>query len=335
MGFLKRSRRPRPSGRRKPEERSELLAPPGTFDRVDAIQDSIRELYTGLSSPKVKAFTANLAPVLAEVSHGDPIMSAQEMARTMARHLGITDAQLIVGFARLGDSGQSHAGEVELGPGPEYFITLSARYRDDPRDIPAVLAHEVMHVFLHRNGIRFPDPGKNEILTDTATIYLGIGWLMLMAHRVEVTQDRHARWTSTSRLGYISPAEMGYVLAKRALAFDENIEPYLAGNFSARHAYRLGYQRAQQDYAIAPLTGCTGADRAQYTKDKQHATDLTKAMGMSGLARPYAGGYRFDGYDPMKVTFACPACHQRIRVAVDKTVRVRCRVCGSIFDCTT
>ncbi|MBE1492944.1 hypothetical protein H4696_000044 [Amycolatopsis lexingtonensis] len=229
----------------------------------------------------------------------------------MARHVGIGDARVIVGFSALG----GHVGEVELGPGPEYFVTLGAHYQDDPRDIPAVLAHEVTHVFLHRHGLRHADLARHEILTDTAALYLGLGHPMPAAYRVDVTQGRYTRRRTTSRVGYLSPPEMGYVLAKRALAFGEEVRPFSG---AAAEAYRLGHTRALADYARPPLSGAGRAARARYRRDRE--------LSRSAADYHFAGG---------KVAFACPACGHGTRLPAGRSVRARCAVCRSVFGCET
>jgi hypothetical protein len=209
------------------------VAPPGAFDRLDDVRSSIHDLYANLSEPVVKAF----GPLVLPPSPGrDPLGEAQRTAAAMTRHLGIGDARVIVAFGPL----DGHVGEVELGPGPEYFVTLSPHHHD----VPAVLAHEVTHVFLHRRGIRHADLARNEILTDTAALYLGLGRPMLAAYRVDVVEGRYTRRRTTYRVGYLSPPEMGYVLAKRALAFGEEAGPF---DGVAAEAYRVGHRRALED----------------------------------------------------------------------------------------
>jgi hypothetical protein len=322
MGFLRRKKKPRTLPLTSPVTPGPA---PATFTKMPVITDALRELYKVLTPAKVRSYTANLAPMFSVMSGADPVMGAQKLARSMALHLGMAEVRLIVSFQELGATGDGayHAGNVELGPGPEYFVTLSPRFRQDVRDTAAVLAHEVMHVFLHRNKVWWDDQDRNEILTDTATVYLGTGWLMLNAYR------------AGQSLGYLSPAELGYVLAKRAQAFDENIERYLADNPAARQAYQAGARRAAQDQQAAPLVGCAPAAHRQYLKDKRHAAELTVSAGVSGLTMPYAGGYRFEGHGPMKVVFACPTCHQRLRVPVDRTATIRCGTCRSTHPCLT
>ncbi len=311
-----------------------LLIDPSAFARIGVIQDSIRELYAKLSGETVKSYASSLAPMFSAIPCGqDPVTGAEQVARTIARHLRITDVGLIVSFKELRHEGELRpAAEVKLGPGPDYHITLSPRYRDDCRDTAAVLAHEVMHIFLHRSGIRFADRIKNEILTDTATVYLGTGWLTLNAHRTTTTYSGSALTISTQTLGYVSPEELGYILAKRVLTFDENIETYLSRNKSAREAYGAGYRRALLDYQRAPLAGCGPTARAQYQKDKKYAAELTRS---SSLALPFDEGYQFQGYEPMHVIFHCPVCHHLAEVPVDRSVTVHCGACASALKCET
>ncbi|MEU2791860.1 hypothetical protein ABZ637_23235, partial [Streptomyces sp. NPDC007100] len=48
-----------------------------------------------------------------------------------------------------------------------------------------------------------------------------------------------------------------------------------------------------------------------------------------------AGGYAFEGHAPLRVSFPCPTCHQRIRVPVRGRLRARCALCRSELDCDT
>ena len=188
-----------------------------------------------------------------------------------------------------------------------------------------------MHIFLHRSGIQFADRIKNEILTDTASVYLGTGWLALSAHRTSTTYSGNTCTTSTQTLGYVSPEELGYILAKRALACDKNIEIPLSNDNAVRHAYRAGYQRAVEDYQRAPLAGC-GMAAVQYQNDKMYAEKL---IADRGITPPFDGGYRFQGYDPMKVIFRCPTCHHLAKISVGCSATIHCRICQSALKCET
>ncbi|MGW4102461.1 hypothetical protein ACWEGV_04740, partial [Streptomyces sp. NPDC004976] len=47
--------------------------------------------------------------------------------------------------------------------------------------------------------------------------------------------------------------------------------------------------------------------------------------------------YRFTADDrgPLRVSFPCPTCHQRIRVPVEGRVRARCGLCKTVLECDT
>lgn len=218
-----------------------------------------------------------------------------------------------------------HAGNVELAAGPEYFVELHARFKEDRRDVGAVLAHEVMHVLLHRLDLEFPGTRDNEILTDTATAYLGAGWLLLDSYREEPALRGERVLMSASKLGYLTPEEFGYVLAKRALAFGDDIEPWFT-SVQAREAYRAGLTLARQDLRRPPLLAGGWAGRRRYARDRR-----------AGVAAPSAG-YTFEGTGssgPLRVCFPCPTCHQRIRVPVRGRVRARCALCRTVLECDT
>jgi hypothetical protein len=216
----------------------------------------------------------------------------------------------------------THAANVELTAGPEYFVELNDRFRTHRRDIGAALAHEIMHVYLHRLGLSFPGTRDNEILTDTAATYLGAGWLLLDAFR----QDS----VSSQKLGYLTPEEFGYVLAKRALVFGEDPAIWFTSP-QAYEAYAEGLAKARRDEQQPPLTAAGWAGRRRYARDRRHAQDNRAPAAHPGA--PYA--FTPDGHGPLRVSFPCPTCHQRIRVPVKGRVRARCGLCRTVLDCDT
>ena len=179
-----------------------------------------------------------------------------------------------------------------------------------------------MHVYLHRLGLAFPGTRDNEILTDTATTYLGAGWLLLDAFR----QDS----VSSQKLGYLTPEEFGYVLAKRALVFGEDPAIW----FTSPQAYRRtrkGRALARHDERQPPLAAAGWAGRRRYAKDRRHAQEH------GAPARPaLRDGVRLRAArPPLRVSFPCPTCHQRIRVPVRGRVRARCGLCRTVLECDT
>ncbi|MCX5523438.1 hypothetical protein OG342_11285 [Streptomyces bobili] len=291
------------------------------YPHLDTVRDAVTALYRRLSHDTVHRFATSVAPVdVAFCDTDDLHLGAQRVARELVRHFRLPDARMIVGFREM-----EHAANVELTAGPEYFIELNDRFRTHRRDIGAALAHEIMHVFLHRVDLAFPGTRDNEILTDTATTYLGAGWLLLDAYREDAS--------SSQKLGYLTPEEFGYVLAKRALLFSEDPSTWFT-SAQAYTAYVKGRERARLDERQPPLTAAGWAGRRRYARDRRHAQEAAAAPASVAAARaPYA--FVPEGPGPLRVTFACPTCLQRIRVPVRGRVRARCGLCRTVLECDT
>ncbi|MFI1175887.1 hypothetical protein [Streptomyces melanogenes] len=288
------------------------------FPHIETVRAAITALYRRLSADGIQGYATSVLPTdVAFADHDDLHLGAQRVARALVQHLHLPDARMIVGFREM-----QHAASVELAAGPEYFIELNDRFRHHRRDIGAALAHEITHVLLHRLGLEFPGTRDNEILTDTATTYLGAGWLLLDAFRED--------GVSSQKLGYLTPEEFGYVLAKRAEVFGEDPSPWFTSP-QAYPAYRAGVARALLDSQQPPLVGAGWAGRRRYARDRRSALS-----GAGGVWRASAGAYSFEGAgDSLRVCFSCPTCGQRNRVGVRGRVRVRCGVCGSVLTCDT
>ncbi|MEV6160538.1 hypothetical protein AB0L71_01140 [Streptomyces sp. NPDC052052] len=289
------------------------------FPHLDTVRSAITALYRRLSYDGIRGYATSLAP--ADAAFGDEEdlhLGAQRVAAAMVRHLHLPEARMIVAFRAM-----EHAAGIELAAGPEYFIELNDRFRTHRRDIGAALSHEVMHVLLHRLGLEFPGTRDNEILTDTAAAYLGAGWLLLDAFREDAV--------SSQKLGYLTPEEFGYVLAKRAFVFDEDPSPWFTSP-QAYTAYTRGRARALDDTRRPPLAAAGWAGRRRYARERRYATDHPGTRTAPGPDAPYAFE---NGPQGLRVSFACPTCHQRIRVPVRGRMRARCGLCRTVLDCST
>lgn len=58
-------------------------------------------------------------------------------------------------------------------------ILINKKYKSDPFSCAAVLAHEIMHYYLFKKNVSLADTHENELLTDVATIHLGLGVLVV------------------------------------------------------------------------------------------------------------------------------------------------------------
>ncbi|MFR9675149.1 hypothetical protein [Streptomyces sp. TR06-5] len=289
------------------------------FPHLATVRAAITALYRRLSPDTVAGFEASVLPVEVAFGEDDDLhLGAQRVAGALVRHLRLPDARIVVSFRAM-----EHAASVELEAGPEYFVELNDRFRTHRRDVGAALAHEIMHVYLHRLDLSFPGIPANEVLTDTAAAYLGSGWLLLDAFR----QDG----VSSQKLGYLTPEEFGYVLAARAEVFGEDPSPWFT-SAQAYEAYLTGRERARRDREQPPLAAADRAARRRYARDRRWAERWRETVGEEENGRTYS---LEPGSDGLRVSFPCPTCHQRIRVPVRGRVTVRCGLCRSEWDCDT
>ncbi|MCN9239730.1 hypothetical protein NGF19_02850 [Streptomyces sp. RY43-2] len=289
------------------------------FPHLDTVRAAITALYKRLSYDTVRTFATSVAPAdVAFCDQDDLYLGTQRVARELVRHYRLPDARMVVSFREM-----TFAANVELAAGPEYFIELNDRFRTHRRDIGAALAHEVMHVYLHRLGLSFAGTRDNEILTDTATTYLGAGWLLLDAFREDAL--------TSQKLGYLTPEEFGYVLAKRALLFDEDPAIWFTSP-QAYTAYTKGLALARRDGQQPPLTAAGWAGRRRYARDRRHAQERSGPGPRPDAPYSFTRG---DGGGPLQVSFPCPTCGQRIRVPVRGRVRARCGLCRTVLECDT
>ncbi|GAA4923796.1 hypothetical protein ACFPM3_31770 [Streptomyces coeruleoprunus] len=292
------------------------------FPHLETVRAAITALYRRISYEGLGAYATSVAPADVAFADGDDLhLGAQRVAHALVQQLRLPEARMIVSFRAM-----THAASVELAAGPEYFIELNDRFRTHRRDIGAALAHEITHVLLHRLGLEFPGTRDNEILTDTATAYLGAGWLLLDAFRED--------GVSSQKLGYLTPEEFGYVLAKRARVFGEDPSPWFTSP-QAYTAYTAGRVEAERDERRPPLVAAGWAGRHRYAKDRRWAREHPGTR-----ASPGGVGYAFEDGAPgagagLRVSFPCPTCHQRIRVPVRGRVRARCGLCRTVLECDT
>ncbi|MGW8354186.1 hypothetical protein [Streptomyces wedmorensis] len=282
------------------------------FPHRATVRASLTALYRRLSPDGVHRYPTSVpAAAVALGDDEDLHLGTQRVAHALVRHLRLPEARMVVSFRPM-----EHAATVELTAGPEYFVELNDRFRTRRRDIGAALAHEITHVLLHRLDLGFPGTADNEVLTDVVTAYLGAGWLLLDAYRRDGVESQ--------KLGYLTPEEFGYVLAKRAEVFTEDPSPWFTSAV-AYDAWVRGRAEAHRERTPPPLAGARWADRRRYEWERRR-----------GRASPDAP-YAFDGgtAPATAVSFPCPVCCQRLRIPAGRTLRARCGVCRTVLDCVT
>jgi len=140
------------------------------------------------------------------------VLDIQLAGRRISDFLNLGDLAFVVSFCKQSDG---IAGHIELAPSQrDVFVEIDPALIGHPDTVLATLSHEIAHKVLHNRGIRLPDESENELLTDIAGVYLGLGKLMLNGCESAVTRHDRATNTetvSTYKCGYIDRADLAFV----------------------------------------------------------------------------------------------------------------------------
>ena len=129
----------------------------------------------------------------------------KELLCDITKYMGIDGSY--IKLVLTDDETKAYAGNIHTNGA---FTTLSLQvhsyYNLDV--LTAVLAHEVMHLFLFYNGVSKRDALENEVLTDTAAVYFGFGEYLKKGYRVIET----SLGFSYHKVGYIRTEDVEYIL---------------------------------------------------------------------------------------------------------------------------
>ena len=117
-----------------------------------------------------------------------------ELAGGILRHCGMQPERLFV--TTKSDRELKDAAGTYQFDGYRSTITIRVSPSAHYNIVFSVLIHECMHYFLFRSGIEFEDSYKNEILTDTASVYMGFFPYMFKGYVM---------------VGYLRDSELKYV----------------------------------------------------------------------------------------------------------------------------
>jgi hypothetical protein len=300
------------------------------FSHLDSINASIRALYCKLGNPQIMFFNRDLNnPDFQLAFSNDQIIQVQQFARRIAEHYRLSIGTVVVSFKNIPDK----AAQVELSASSDFLVEVNpqaARYSDD---LLAILAHEITHIYLFRIGLSFDDRMQNEILTDTAATYLGLGTLILNAYSEQKKKiDQKTTEFSTKWFGYLTPVEFGYILAKRAQKFKCDPVPQLKRD--ACDAFYAGLAVVEAEYRLPPLKGATPFAWLRYLWNRRRASNKSR-HNEAFVVDHEELGYAFEIHDEVHVIFKCRSCLQRLRIpAFRRLISVRCPKCGSVYECT-
>jgi len=277
------------------------------FKHIRLIQKALHAIHSVMKASDIREdWPSFKVPEIKYPDRSEEIIFIQKIATLIAAHYRLSNKTFIVNF----NSNLDAAARVEISRSDQIFIEYNHTGQINMVDLWPTMAHEIAHIFLEQIGIRFSETLHNEILTDTATIYLGFGALYLSAQRKEITGFSKTHTTySNKRLGYISPQEMGYVLAHR---------DFIRGEYSATaihsetgsEGYSDGRDLFIEELSSRPYIKRFWINRFIYKLGWQHKSDM-------------------EG-----ISFPCLICTQYIRIpALHKTLNVSCPNCKDKILC--
>ncbi len=165
---------------------------PSRNNIVEEIDESLEYLTSKRPVDRVKYFPdEQLYANFCDHYNETPALSA--MARDILKHLGLPNNSIPVYI--VDDLDENAAGSYSYGT---YGTCIEIKLKEDsyPPEVLAILIHECMHYYLRLTRMGYSDKHKNEILTDTATIYFGFYEFMYEGY---------------FRAGYINRSEMNYI----------------------------------------------------------------------------------------------------------------------------
>lgn len=298
-------------------------APDYGFPNLGLIQNSVRLLHKHFGKESLNKFGSDfLLDDESDLGTLDPVIRVQKIARRIARFYGLDAESFLVTF----NSGLDHPAHVELKHGREYFIEMQDDFRHSSQlEITAVLAHELAHVYLYASSLRTQSTYENEILTDVTACYLGAGWTALACFEDFERRGRTGVHRTWRQFGYLTPSEMGFVLALRERFV--GTRPRRFSRSEQRVAQRLGKAMTDRFTTSPPHREASWVSRLIYLYRKRRASRLIHET------HEYES-YSFPSAPPGKLVFCCSTCFQKLRVDLEpESVTIRCSVCDSAFEC--
>lgn len=269
------------------------------FTNIPVINAFISKLYTLINAPLIPDFKSD-AGIDSGLFSNDPLICAQNIARHIARHFGLTFSHIVVAFVH----NLGAPGKVELSAGSDFHVDIDAKYKLNTNFLAAILAHEIAHIYLFRHNIRIDDTLENEILTDTVASFLGCARLILNSSYDEVSYANNR--TTVHSFGYITQYEVGYIAAKRDFLLRQD------------SSEAMMYGRSKEFYMA-------GKDHFYKTLGRPYR----KRSRVEKLA--YWLKSRFNAGT---IVFKCICCEQQLSIpAHNKLLSVHCKACDNILLC--
>jgi hypothetical protein len=312
---------------------------PHGFPNLPVIQRSIADLHKRFPGVELLGlqFPSSLSPAINDaIRVGHPVVAVKNIVGTILRHFHLPAGSIEVRFI---DDLQEPA-RITRKQGGGRLVEIRASLMGDLGTI-ALVAHELAHFFLDTANLRYRDTFENEVLTDTASTYLGAGWSVLNAYKRSVSvsamwdrfNNRHVTTTTTSesKLGYLTPEEFGYILARRCYITREDLLPWIE-RVEGKMALAVGVSRFHLELRQPPLAAAGPLRRLKYKYAVWRAS-----AGKDNELRVYDYvDFSIEATSSKRVLFRCPRCTQQLRIPVGvELAQVTCKNCKDTFRCSS
>lgn len=182
-----------------------VLAKADFCENSDWIVQQIKNLREKIQPP-TRAFLFEPTKAHYRLLASSRTVDLQEFVRQLCQHIDFKPIP-VVSYDWDSTMKGSTIGQARLDSiSPEIHVSLS--YTKRPRELGALLAHELTHHFLDRASFRSKNQDENEKLTDLAAVFLGFGKLILNGADVRVNAKKRTLMKSPVRLGYLPMADL-------------------------------------------------------------------------------------------------------------------------------
>lgn len=147
--------------------------------------------------------------------------SAEALASRMMLYLGLPMTSPVVSLKNMDTGTHFEKAGMFYGDINRCHIDIYKRPFYRAKQIEAIMAHECTHYFLAYHHISLSDPEENELLTDTAAVYLGFGQLLNDGYATIQLPNN-----STHTIGYITPSEIEVLQRKRSALSGQSYQDF-------------------------------------------------------------------------------------------------------------
>jgi hypothetical protein len=305
------------------------------FQNIQHIKKSIKYVLGVLKSEMIYKHLQpinierilSLCPDNATELHSNPDLS--ELISNIANSIGINATSITVQY----NYNLCSVAQVLWRKNGTATIELNPNKIINKYQLLGSLSHELTHIFLFERNVTFEIESENEILTDVASVLLGIGWLSLNAYSRTINHKQelfgNVKITRESKIGYLTLEEFAYVQARRDVILDKRDHGYF--NSTVESVYRSVLRLVKQEIYSPPSARSGIFQKLLYNKRKKELLSIS-----IGQRKDY-GHYSLINEEKYRIEFHCPACVQKMRIPVEsnteKAINIKCNNCDLVFPC--